>query len=90
MLGCVGLVGKYDQLYEGLNDTEYGRQLKLIEDICHHNVLYYYAACEDVFGPFIWKGNLTKDCSMAKFYIEMYKLDNQSRPSFYIDQSFKD
>lgn len=87
MLGCAGQVGKYDELYEGLKKTDYGKDLKLTEDICHHNFLYYYGICEDVFGPYMWKGNQTKDCSMAKFYIETYKLENQSRPNFYIDPS---
>lgn len=84
ILGCVGQNGTYYELYDGLKDTDYGRELKQSESICHHNVLYYYGICEEILGPYMWEGNLTRDCSMAKLYLETYGLENQSRPSFYV------
>ncbi len=42
---CAGTVSIYDDLYQGLKPSEYGKEMNDTVNICHHNTLYYYGLC---------------------------------------------
>ncbi len=90
LVKCTNQLKWYDYPYQGLKESEYGKSLNKILNICDHNALYYYGLCEEVLGPNTGEWNITRDSDVAMVYLKMHGLENQSRPSFYMDPSIKE
>lgn len=69
-LNCSGAQTDYDELYKGLEETQYGEQMKTKAAICHDNVLYYYGVCEKVNPNVTERSEMSIDCIMANMYLE--------------------
>jgi hypothetical protein len=82
---CSGSDKRYNDLYSGLKETQYGEELKTQAAICDHNVLYYYGICEQVQGQNVIKTEeMTLDCGLAYLYLKDNGLLNQTRPQNFV------
>jgi hypothetical protein len=87
ILNCNTTSSEYNDLYQGLKISEYGKELNITVGICHHNTLYYYGICEQVKGSDntpITDQSSSPDCHMAHLYLEMNNLLNETRPQNFV------
>lgn len=87
MINCSGSEDRYNDLYQGLKDTQYGEDMKTEAAICHHNVLYYYGICEQIETNINTTDQMSPDCNMAYLYLEMNNLLNETRPQNFVYNS---
>ena len=79
MINCAADAGRYEDMYSGLKNSDYGRHLNLTVGICNHNTLIYEGLCEK-------HDNMTSDaaCDIAQLYLKFNGLQNETRPQSFI------